>query len=175
MMRKLKFITLPLLFLFFTVLFLPKIQLYYLLEEKLNKERIVISKEKVIESLFSLEIKDSKLYKDRLYISNIEKIDLTSFLVYNKVIAQNIYIDSSLKQFLPLKIDLTNMVYSIFNPFEITGNSRGDFGKATFVFNLKTKVVKFLIRPSVLLKTKYRYILKQLKKKEEVYFYEYKL
>lgn len=174
-MRLLKFFVYICIFVLFLFIFLPKTQIYFYLEKQLQKEKIIIVENNINESIFHITLGELKLYRDDIYLANIEEINFTSFFIFNKLSVNNINIESSFAQFVPLQIDFVNFTYSILNPINILAFSKGSFGEAKLNFNLSTKTLNIVLNPSKNFKNKYKFILQKMKQIKGEYLYEYKL
>jgi hypothetical protein len=73
----------------------------------------------------------------------------------------------------PTHIEKTYLVYTILNPLNVVGLSKGDFGKADIKVSLLNKKIFVILYPSKLMMRKYRTILREFKKvKNGEYKYE---
>ncbi|WP_320033509.1 hypothetical protein [Halarcobacter sp.] len=170
----LKSIVYILFFIFTLIIFLPKEQFYYLLENKISKMNVIVSDEIIDEKLFGLNIKDANLYYDGINFSLVDNIDITTLLVYNNIDVKNIRVAKSFNKFLPSKIDSLNLNYSLINLNKISILSKGDFGEfegEVLIFD--GKIVGEL-KPSNIMMTKYRNLLNRFKKVDGKYIYELK-
>jgi hypothetical protein len=170
------------LFLFYSLFFLamllfftPKENLYYFAEEQLKPLGIVIGYEEVIDHGFSLEIKDAKLYVQKIKSANIASTTIHFFGLYNTITIKNIILDSTFEQFFPPLINHVTLHESIFSPQKIVAEAIGDFGEAHATVNLLDRNISVIVKPSKLMRSRYRNTLRQLKKtKEGDYRYESK-
>jgi len=170
------------LFLFYSLFFLamllfftPKENLYYFGEEQLKPLGIVIGYEEAIDHGFSLEIKDAKLYVQKIKSANIADATLHFFGVYNTVYIENIVLDNTFEQFFPPLINHVSIHQSIFSPQQLQAEAIGDFGEAHATVNLLDRNLSVIVKPSKLMLSRYRNTLRQLKRsKEGEYRYESK-
>ena len=170
------------LFLFYSLFFLamllfftPKENLYYFAEEQLKPLGIVIGYEEVIDHGFSLEIKDAKLYVQKIKSANIASTTIYLFGLYNTITIEDIVLDSTFEQFFPPLINHVTLHENIFSPQKIVAEAIGDFGEAYATVNLLDRNISVLVKPSKLMRSRYRNTLRQLKKtKEGDYRYESK-
>jgi hypothetical protein len=162
-------------FLFFIafVYFIPKTNLYYLMEKYLVKYDVVISNEKLQEKFFDLNIKNMDISVKGIDSAKIENGDITLSLLYNKVDLKKIKLSSVMQNFFPVNIEHIYVVYTIFNPLNITGEAKGDFGEAKIKVSLLNRKAILILHPSKLMLRKYRTVLRELKKlKNGEYKYE---
>ena len=162
-------------FLAMLLFFTPKENLYYFGEEQLKPLGIVIGYEEVIDHGFSLEIKDAKLYIQKIKSANIASTTVHVFGLYNAINIKNIVLDSTFEQFFPPLINHLFINHNIFSPQQIHAEAVGDFGEAQATVNLLDRNISVVMKPSKLMLSRYRNTLRQLKKtKEGDYRYESK-
>jgi len=170
------------LFLFYSLFFLamllfftPKENLYYFGEEQLKSLGVVIGYEEVIDHGFSLEIRDAKLYIQKIKSANIASTTVHIFGLYNNINIENIVLDSTFEQFFPPLINHVSINHNIFSPQQVQAEAVGDFGEAQATVNLLERNISVVVKPSKLMLSRYRNTLRQLKKtKEGDYRYESK-
>jgi len=159
-----KFFFLIFLFLAMLLFFLPKENLYFFAEKELAKKGVVISKEEVKDKGFTFEMHHAHLSVSSIESAVVSDLSLSLYLFYNKLHIDSIYLASSLKSFLPLAIKEVDVVYSIVNPLVVEIETKGDFGKAKGDFSLVDKKLTIILKPSKLMRQKYRGTLRNLKK-----------
>jgi len=168
-------------FLFFIVAllyFTPKIGLYYLVEEKSKPlSGVIISKEKLIDNGFSLDIENANVSIKGIDSAIIKNIDIKFLLLYTSINIKGITLSSVANSFLPLDIDRVTIEHSIFHPLVVKGSAKGGFGTALLdiSFNPKTlqRHLKLILKPSSKMKQNYKRTIRNLKKnKEGEYIYE---
>lgn len=87
MKKVLKTLLLTLFFILTLIYFFPKENLYFLVEEKLQKEKIIISNETIEFNFIGFFLKDFDLYYDGIKVAKIENLDITySFFDFNKIL-----------------------------------------------------------------------------------------
>jgi len=154
-------------FIMMLLYFSPKVELYYTLEEYLKKEKIIFSDEIVKNSGFTLELDNSKLYYRGVYGGEIEDIQLSTLLLYNKLEFKNAYLNSALADILPKKIEYLTLKYAIYNPIHITITGRGDIGEINGYINPFSKVVHIELVVSKKQQSKYGTLLRKFKPNEK--------
>jgi hypothetical protein len=102
-----KYIFYILMFLIAFVYFVPKTNLYYLIEKYLVKYDVVISDEKLAERGFNLNIKNMHISVQGVDSATVENGDIILLLLYNKVNLKNIKLSSVMQDFLPTHIEKT--------------------------------------------------------------------
>ncbi len=134
------------LFIFFfasLIYFFSKDNLYFLLEKELEKNKIVISNEKINFNFIGLSLKDFDIYYDGIKVAKVEELNVDySFRNFKKIL-----IKSSSKE---------------------VGNLNGEFD----ILNLKFQAT---FKATSKIKNKYGSLLRQLKRKNGAYLYEYQL
>lgn len=157
------------------LIFLPKENLYNLLEKELYNYNIVVSEEIRNEELFSLKIDSAEVYFDGINAAFIKDIDITTFLIFSKINIEKTTVSKSLKNFLPSKVKSLELTHSIIDFSNIKINSSGEFGEFKGKYSIFDKKVLGELIPSQSMKSKYRNILNQFKLEDGKYYYEYKL
>lgn len=172
----LKYILLLGVFLIAFIAFAPKENLYFLLLDSLQKEKIIINSKKIEDRYLEFNIQNSDISYQGIDAVNIEELKIKTCLASSKVIIFNISIDDSMKQFLPSKIKTIKASHSILNPLFIDIKINLVQAKAYGVVDiLEQKVILNLIPSQQFLKS-YKKLLKQMKKQENgEYKIEYKL
>ena len=155
-----------------TVALLPKVDLYYKLEEVLKKESIILSNERPSDKIFLFTLKDISLLYDDIAVADISKTSLLPLIFYNRLTIENIKLDKSIKIFFPEKIDKAIFTYSIADPLNIHLSSSGIFGKVIGTLNLKTRKLHILLTPSANMKKNYANTLSMMKSKNGQYIYD---
>ena len=143
--------------------FFPKDNLFFSVQDILSKNQIYLPSVKVEDKGYKLNIKDVKVYYNKMDIGSIENIDFFSFLVYNKFYLSNIKLN-----FQDLFIKKLNINYFIVSPFKISIVGDANFGKIDGFFDLKDKKGKIYI-----LDIKNNDIKSLLNKDKKGYFYAF--
>jgi len=115
--------------LIFLVIFAPKQRIYYLLEDKLAKEGIVISNEKFSDNLLGLSIKDADIYVKGIKMAHVASLDLDIFFLYNRLTINSVHTDRGIQNIVPKSIDNITAVFSIIKPYKIAIEGVGSFGE----------------------------------------------
>jgi len=121
---------------FSLIIFTPKRELYYALEEQLLDNDIIISNEKIESGLFTMRITSLKLYMKGIKIADIDRVDIFYLLFYNTISISGIEGDSSLYKIMPTKINSIDAKYSISDPMKVSIDVNGTFGYAEGVVSL---------------------------------------
>jgi hypothetical protein len=121
------------------LVFMPKQEFYYQLEQTLSKNDIVISNETFSEGWFSLKVKNASVYVKGIKVATIDEINLFTLLFYTDVSLENIKLDESLKSLFLEKIEEIGLSYGILRPFHVNIDMKGDFDEAQGSVDLKTK------------------------------------
>ena len=154
--------------------FIPKANLYYKLEHKLQPHEIVIHNEHVDDRWFWLEITDAQLYVQKLESLYIQKTRIILFGVYNCIDLEGIKLASTFGHFLPTDIQTAKLSYAVYDPFNINATVVGDFGNAQITLNLYEGLASANIKISKLMKSKFSATLENFTlDKEGVYHYKY--
>lgn len=161
-------------FIFALFLFLPKESLYNLLEQELEKNRIIISNEKRDENIFGLDVLDGDVYYENINIANVNKISLKTFLVYSELKINDIKLLKSLESIAPSPIEELTLKYSVLTFNKIDIEAKGLFGELIGNIDVINRVITLELNASTNMKNSYSKILKNMKLNEGKYYYEYK-
>ncbi len=156
------------------VYFSPKKNLYYLAEKESQKKNILISNEIVKESFLGLRIQGAEIYFDGLNIAFIKNIDFTSLLFFTNIEAKDLRVSNNFKNIVPTKIEYLKLNHSLLNFNKVKVIAKGDFGKFIGEILIFDKKIIGDLKPSNIMKSKYKNILRQFRLVEGEYKYEYK-
>jgi len=154
-------------FVFALILFTPKESIYYLAEQNLKKFDVVISKESLKSTLFSLNIENLEITTKGIDSAIIEKADITLLLFSNNITLENIKLSSVVDSFVPSKISNIELNYTIFNPLVLTGELEGKFGVADVKLHILDRNLSVVLYPSKLMLKGYKKSLNYFTKGEE--------
>ncbi|CAA6817184.1 MAG: Unknown protein [uncultured Sulfurovum sp.] len=150
-------------------LFAPKVELYYLLEKTLKKNKIIISNETIRDTWYGIKIENAILYVDGAKIADIKELEFNFFFFYNTLKINNIKMDDALSKLAPKEINHIDAVYSVMKPLQIKLDGEGSFGVLDGTIALIERKIEILFPVPKELKS----IKKFLKKdKEKGWVYE---
>jgi len=173
MVKLLKFLSYSLLFIIALIYFIPKISIYYFLETELKKFDTIVSKEELIDTGYSLKVKDATISLKSVDTAKISELDAKLFIVYNMINVNNIYLSSVASTYVPLKIENLKILYTVINPINLEAKAYGEFGEIYARVNLLESTLYVRLTPSKLMLKKYQRTLKMFKKsKKGLYIYE---
>jgi len=171
--KMLKFFAYILFFLSMLLFFMPKVNLYYLLEKKLQSYAVVIASEELRDSGFVFKIENAHLYVKSIESATIEHIDLKIFALYNRVDIDGIRLAPAASSFFPLDIEHIVVNYNIFNPLYATLHGEGAFGEAMLQVDLLHRRVHMHFLASKVMQREYRNTLRNFKRvKNGEYIYD---
>jgi len=110
------------------VLFMPKRNLYYKVEQALAAQGVRINEGSISEGLFTLNIDDAVVYVKGIDLIHIGHADFFSLLFYNRVTIEGIVADDSLKNMLPTRLEKAAFSHVVWNPSHVAIWGKGDFG-----------------------------------------------
>lgn len=148
------------------IYFIPKLSVYYFVEKELKKQEIILSKEELLENIFSLELNHPEFSYKGIESAKAQSINMNFFLVYNVISAKNIEFSDIASSFIPLKVDNAQVQYTIFDPLNISLKASGEFGELDSNINVLDKNVTMKLIPSELMLESYKRTLKKLNKNE---------
>jgi len=173
MVKLARFFGYLLFFLGATLFFLPKVQLYYFAEEKLQDFKLVVDKESVNSLPFGIKIEDAHIVVEGIEGADVRSIELESFLVYTKIQADDIVLSSAAKSFVPLKVESIHASHAFWNPLEVIVDAKGEFGTLNAQLDLLKKEVHVRLQPSKKMSQSFQHTLRYLKKDQNgEYSYE---
>lgn len=173
MVRFFKGLGLSLFFILSVIYLLPKINMYYALEEEILKYKVLNSKEALDDTGLSLEISNIEMSYDSIEVASIEDTKISIFGVYNIITSKNIQLTGLAASFVPINVYEVQIKYSIFNPLYLSATAHGDFGEAKAQVHLLENVLSIEVSPSQLMLEKNRVSLENFTKNDEgVYIYE---
>lgn len=164
MVRVLKVVGYFSFFLLALMYFMPKVSSYYYLEQELEKYKVVLSDEEVVDNGFSLQLNHVEVSFDSIESASIQSANVKLFIAYNSIHIQNITLESIVSSFFPLHIKDAKISYSIFEPLKVIAKANGDFGSASAEIYFLDKNISAIIRPSKLMSQKYKRTLSMMKK-----------
>jgi len=131
-MKKIVFITL---FLYIGLLFfMPKLYLWYALEDYLNHQNIQLISHKHNTRFTTLHLEDNRLFYRNREIAKIRQIDFLPLIFFNRITLE----DLSWEHFLAKNSTFT---HSVLEPFKIKTLLNGDFGDIVGEINLKDHTI----------------------------------
>jgi hypothetical protein len=148
-------------FLIGVILFIPKEQLYYLLQQKLKENNVYIDS-KIEEKIEKLSLTKGVIYFNEMDILTFDKSDIYPFLIYNQLSCANIKLN--IGNYLIKKLQLKN---SIIQPLQVEIEGEANFGKISGNIDLKDRKVKIYIS-----EIKDNSIKQFLKRDKKGYFYD---
>ena len=168
-MQVVKNIFLGILVLWFAFLaFMPKTELYYLLEKELLKNDIKLNEQSIDEGIFSLKLHGVKLFAKGVHIADIKKVELVTFLGYTTFKIEEIVVDTLLSAQAPKEIKSIDIVHSILDATHISIDANGSLGEVIGQVNLAQRKIRVDFQ-----KSKEIYKIKNfLKKDKKGWYYE---
>jgi len=153
--KVIKFLSYCLFFALALIAFSPKSSFYFLFEKELKKFDVVISKESLHETFLSLEVEHLDISAKKIESATVGSAEITLLLLYNSITLQDISLSSLVESYLPSKIEHFTVGYSLLNPLNITAEAEGDFGEASVVFEIDSRVLRVSLKPSKTMQKKY--------------------
>ena len=110
------------------IILMPKTELYYFLEKKLEPQGIKLNEDSMSEGLFSLHIDGLSVYVKGIKVAEIKEADILTLLIYNHVNLKDITLDPLLKEKLPQHIDILSLKHWAIRPTVIKVEAKGEWG-----------------------------------------------
>ena len=127
---------------FMLLAFMPKQELYYKLEQMLEKNDIKINEGRIESGFFSLTLYDSDVYVKGIKLARAEKVNFFTLLFYSYATVDNLTLDDSLKAMLPTHADEVKLTHVVWKPLNIEVSALGDFGGAEGTVNLAESTLR---------------------------------
>ena len=153
---------------FAILLFMPKEEIYYTLENTLLKQGIEINEESIEEGLLSLRIRNADIYVKGIQIASVEEVTFFTLLFYSRLDLNALKVDKSLQAFVPPDINSTVIMHSLLSPYKAFLTSKGSFGLAEGVVDLKSRDLRIDLTDIKELGA----VKSQLKKDDKGWYYE---
>ena len=161
-------------FLFGIVLFMPKVNLYFTLENFAKKEHVEVKEGTLKDRWIDLNIKDATIFYDGIASLNANELTIAPWLFYNKVTALGISPTKEIKSMFDVNADKVSLIYSVLDHKYIMIEAEGDFGQIEGTLDVIEQKVRLILTPSQ--KFKNNTLVRQyFKKEEEGLVYESKL
>ena len=123
------------------VLFAPKKELYYLLEQRLAKADIVLTDERIRETPLGLEIEHPTILFKGAEVAQIERVELTVALLRNTLRIHKLHAAPGMERIIPVSITVATALYSPIRPRSIELSLRGSFGEARGSYDLARRLL----------------------------------
>jgi hypothetical protein len=120
------------------IVFMPKDNLYYTLQNYLKKEKIYINSN--IKSGLSLKLKNGIVYYKGMDILKFKNINIFPFIYYNEINGQNIKLNMG-----DYRINTIKIIYIVFYPVRIFLKGESNFGKIKGYIDLIKREVRIYI------------------------------
>lgn len=153
---------------------MPKENLYYTLQNRLQAERVVLTQEQLSDNLISLQGENMSLFYDGIKSVEVDAFSVMVLGFYNKINALNIEPAKELQKMFGFSADEIEITYALWNYTAADISATGDFGSIEGTFEPFTGTLKLLLEPSLAFE-KSSLIRQYFKKGEEGYIYESKI
>ena len=144
------FVLYLLLFVAALILFAPKANLYFLLEEKLQPYGVVVDGETPKDRGFWFEIRDADLYVKEIESANAERVSVALFGLYNRVVIEKVTLSPALAKLFPEGVGHIEIIYAVWDPMHLHIAAEGDFGTADALVSIPERSIGADVVPSEL-------------------------
>ena len=124
------------------ILFTPKQELYYLLEQRLQNMGIVLNEAQLEEKAFGLKLRNVKLYVEGIDTGEIKEINLWTLLLYTQVDFSGFSPSSAMLKITDIRLSKMQLSYALWDPRHIKIEAEGNFGKIIGDFNLQKQILR---------------------------------
>jgi hypothetical protein len=177
MIKSLKIVSLTVLFFSCLIIFTPKEKIFNKALNEIYKYDLSFKSYDFYDKAFGAKIDNSNIYYKNIQAITIDKLNIQTMIVSNKIDMQNIKVDDSLKQFIPSTIKHISISYTILNPLFVDIDIYSKQFKIKGYVDIVNSKVVLNITLSKLFKRDYKKIVRQLEynTKTKDYSYEYQL
>jgi len=149
-------------------IFAPKRELYYLLEDRLKENGIIIHNEEIEDGLISLTLNHPTIYFKGALVANVDKIRLWTIFFYSRMAIGHININPTFPNIIPSPITKLQVSYSLVDPTNLSILVTGNFEDLNGNLSIKDKNIHIDVTDKKLIKK----LKSQLKKGENGWYYE---
>ena len=150
------------------LIFMPKTELYYMLEKELSENEITLNEKSIEEGWFSLNVKGITLYAKGVQVATIEELNYFTLFFYNSMELLMVEVDDLLKSKVPGKITELVLTHHLFAPLTVAIDANGTFG----VIEGEVQLSDNTVRLDFIEEKEIDMILPLLKKDEKGRYYE---
>jgi len=127
----------------FAIMLMPKKEIYYKLEEQLKQKSIVISNEKLKDTLFGLTIEHPEIYFNGAKVARAESIEIWSLLAYTDIDI----VGAKIVEGMPIHADITsaNIKHTILSPLNLELEADTSLGGINGDISLMDRTVSIAI------------------------------
>jgi hypothetical protein len=162
-----------LLFVYLSVMMLPKEALFFKAEELLQPFKIYLNESGSSDRLLAFELQDTTLLYQDIEAAKIDRIRLVTLLFYNRLSVTPFTVKEDLAAFVPPGIEALSLTHHLFMPHRVALYAKGDFGEAEGFVDFYTRRVYLDITFDAVVNRNHRALLQMVKKNEQGYYYEY--
>jgi len=170
----LKYILYMIFFCYMLVVFLPKINLYYLALNKLESYKISLISQKVNDNYLSLDLEDLSINYDNINVSKVKRVSISTYLYNTSINIKDIKADDMLKNFIPESIQEVEIFHTVLDPLKIKLKASFKKGRAFGEVDLVNNTIVLNFDVTNTFMHQYKSITRQFKKNGKYYTYEYK-
>jgi len=148
------------------LMFMPKVEFYYVLEEKLAEKGIRLNEGSIEEGLFTLTLHDVTLYAKGIELAQVKELQFFTLLFYTSLTLEALEVDEVLYTKMPAKTDEASVTHNILMPTVFSVDANGTAGSIEGEINLLENSVRLAFMQS-----QETSMLKPLLKKDEKGWY----
>jgi len=171
----LRYVFYVMIFLIFMILFLPKMNLYYLGLDKLKTNKIILVSHDIEDKLLSFNMNNVMVNYENKNTVKLNRISLCTYIYISKLEITDITFNDRIKDYIPKNIKKLIITYNLMtNPLKIDIESTFTKGKFFGHVDLLERKVVINLDVSHSFIKDYKDLTKKFTKKGEYYSYEYK-
>ena len=124
------------------ILFAPKQELYYLLEERLQNSGVILNETRIDENAMGLTLEKVTLYIQGVDLGKIKQIDLWTLLFYTRIDITAFTPSPGILKIADIRLKKAHFQYAVWNPEQIRIEVEGNIGKVVGSFDLKKHLLR---------------------------------
>ncbi len=156
------------------ILFMPKVNLYYTLENFAKKEHVEIKEGSLKDRWIDLVIKDAHIFYDGIDSVKVDALQIAPWIFYNKVTARGVSPSKGIKRMFDASAEVVTLTYSLLSYKTIMIEAEGDFGVIHGTLDVLEQKLRLVLEPSAKFKNN-NIVREYFKKEKEGLVYESKL
>jgi len=110
------------------LMFMPKAEFYYAIEDSLAKKDIRLNEKSIDEGLFTLTLNEVTLYVKGIELAKVKKIEFFTLLFYTSVTLDGVETDETLHTKVPAEVSEARAKHILFMPTTLAIDANGTFG-----------------------------------------------
>jgi len=124
------------------ILFAPKRELYYLLEQQLQKEGIVLSQERIHETAFGLELEGAVISVQGIELGKVKRIRVWTLLLFSQVEMERFESSPGMRKIADIELARARVWHAVWHPMSLKLEAEGSIGKVRGEIDLQKRKLR---------------------------------